>query len=86
MRVVDVSEKVGRIVADWARTNRPVPRRTYSGQADDLGRHLDRPEALARLDALMWNQHFDVADVVSLADRLPRLRGGLCLYRCCRFL
>jgi hypothetical protein len=24
-------------VADWARTNRPVPRATYSGQADDLG-------------------------------------------------
>jgi hypothetical protein len=25
-------------VADWARTSRPVPRTTYSGQADDLGR------------------------------------------------
>lgn len=25
-------------VADWSRTNRPVPRTTYSGQADDLGR------------------------------------------------
>ncbi|MDZ5663082.1 C39 family peptidase [Nocardioides sp. S-58] len=25
-------------LADWARTNRPVPRTTYSGQADDLGR------------------------------------------------
>ena len=25
-------------IADWARTNRPVPRTTYSGQADDLGR------------------------------------------------
>ena len=24
-------------VADWSRTNRPVPRRTYSGQTDDLG-------------------------------------------------
>lgn len=24
-------------VADWSRTNRPVPRTTYSGQADDLG-------------------------------------------------
>lgn len=24
-------------VADWSRTNRPVARRTYSGQADDLG-------------------------------------------------
>ena len=25
-------------IADWARTNRPVPRTTYSGQPDDLGR------------------------------------------------
>ncbi|MCY4724986.1 peptidase C39 family protein [Nocardioides sp. STR2] len=25
-------------VADWARTDRPVPRTTYSGQSDDLGR------------------------------------------------
>lgn len=25
-------------IADWSRTNRPVPRTTYSGQADDLGR------------------------------------------------
>lgn len=25
-------------VADWSRTNRPVPRATYSGQPDDLGR------------------------------------------------
>lgn len=25
-------------VADWSRTNRPIPRTTYSGQADDLGR------------------------------------------------
>ncbi|MCY7399491.1 MAG: peptidase C39 family protein [Nocardioides sp.] len=25
-------------LADWSRTNRPVPRTTYSGQTDDLGR------------------------------------------------
>ena len=25
-------------VADWSRTNRPIPRTTYSGQTDDLGR------------------------------------------------
>ena len=52
-----------------------LPVTTRIRTAFDLGRHLDRTEALARLDALMWNQHFDVADVVSLADRLPRLRG-----------
>lgn len=41
----------------------------------DLGRHLDRGEALARLDALMWNQRFDIDDVARLADRHPRARG-----------
>lgn len=43
--------------------------------AFDLGRHLDRGAALARLDALMWNQRFDVEDVARLADRHPRARG-----------
>jgi hypothetical protein len=40
-----------------------------------LGRHLDRTEALARLDALMWNQQFSVADVRALGDRYPRACG-----------
>jgi len=43
--------------------------------AFDLGRHLDRTEALASLDALMWNQHFSVADVRALGDRYPRAWG-----------
>ena len=43
--------------------------------AFDLGRHLDRPEALARLDALMWNQRYQVDDVLALSDRYPRVRG-----------
>lgn len=40
--------------------------------AFDIGRHLERPDALARLDALMWNQKFDRADVLALCDRYPR--------------
>jgi hypothetical protein len=43
--------------------------------AFDLGRHLDRPEAVARLDALMWNQDFSIDEVLSLADRHPRAHG-----------
>lgn len=43
--------------------------------AFDLGRHLDRPEALARMDALMWNQPFSVDAVLALAQRYPRARG-----------
>ncbi len=40
LRAQDASGRTGTwdTVADWARTNRPVPRTTYSGQADDLGR------------------------------------------------
>ncbi|CAA0133686.1 Uncharacterised protein [Mycolicibacterium vanbaalenii] len=52
-----------------------LPVTTRLRTAFDLGRHLDRGEALARLDALMWNQRFDVDDVARLADRHPRARG-----------
>ncbi len=43
--------------------------------AFDMGRHLERPDALARLDALMWNQKFNRADVMALGDRYPRAPG-----------
>ncbi len=43
--------------------------------AFDMGRHLERTEALARLDALMWNQTFSRADVLALGDRYPRAPG-----------
>lgn len=52
-----------------------LPVTTRIRTAFDLGRHLDRPEALARLDALMWNQQFSIADVRALDDRYPRARG-----------
>ena len=35
-----------------------LPVTTRVRTAFDLGRHLDRPQALARMDALMWNQKF----------------------------
>ncbi len=37
-RAVDGTTGTWDRVADWSRTNRPVPRTTYSGQTDDLGR------------------------------------------------
>lgn len=45
--------------------------------AFDMGRHLERTDALVRLDALMWNQQFNRADVRALADRYPRAAGLL---------
>ena len=40
LRAQDATGRTGTwdTVADWARTKRPVPRTTYSGQSDDLGR------------------------------------------------
>ncbi len=52
-----------------------LPVTTRVRTAFDMGRHLDRPEALARLDALMWNQVFSIGAVLVLADRYPRARG-----------
>ncbi|MBX7448479.1 hypothetical protein GR927_10795 [Mycolicibacterium sp. 3033] len=52
-----------------------LPVTTRVRTAFDLGRQLERTEALQRLDALMWNQRFDTAEVVELADRSPRVQG-----------
>jgi hypothetical protein len=52
-----------------------LPVTTRVRTAFDLGRHLNRPEALARLDALMWTQRFSVDGVLELAGRYPRARG-----------
>jgi Protein of unknown function (DUF559) len=52
-----------------------LPLTTRVRTAFDVGRHLDRPEALARLDALMWNQKFSTDAVLALAERYPRARG-----------
>lgn len=64
-----------RIADDEITRRAGLPVTTRVRTAYDLGRHLDRSEALARLDALMWNQRFDIADVHELAERRPRARG-----------
>lgn len=55
------------------RSGLPVTSRVRT--AFDLGRLLSRAEALARLDALMWNQHFSIDEVSALINRQPRVRG-----------
>jgi Protein of unknown function (DUF559) len=52
-----------------------LPVTTRARTAFDVGRHLDRRDALARLDALMWNQPFSIDAVLALAKRYPRARG-----------
>ena len=43
--------------------------------AFDVGRHESRPDALARMDALMRNQRFSIEAVRDLSARYPRARG-----------
>jgi hypothetical protein len=52
-----------------------LPVTTRLRTAYDLGRHQNRPDALARLDALMWTQKFSIDGVRELAGRYPRARG-----------
>ncbi len=52
-----------------------LPVTTPARTAYDLGRHLPRGEALARLDALMWATPFAIEDVALLAKRYAGARG-----------
>jgi len=52
-----------------------IPVTTRERTAFDLGRHLSRNEAVARLDALMWNSTFATEDVLLLASRYRGARG-----------
>jgi hypothetical protein len=52
-----------------------LPVTTPERTAFDLGRHLLRDEAIAKLDALMYATSFAVEDVLLLAKRYPGARG-----------
>ncbi|MGH3674384.1 MAG: hypothetical protein ACRDU5_01330 [Mycobacterium sp.] len=52
-----------------------IPVTTRARTAFDLGRHLSRAEAMARLDALMRARIFSTEDVLLLAKRHPGARG-----------
>lgn len=67
--------RVERIADDEITRVCGLPVTTRIRTAFDMGRHLDRPDALARLDALMWNQKFSTEAVLTLAQRYSRARG-----------
>jgi hypothetical protein len=52
-----------------------IPVTTLARTAYDLGRHLPRGQAVARLDALMRATPFSIEDVLLLAKRYPGARG-----------
>jgi len=52
-----------------------LPVTTRVRTAFDMGRHLERTEALFRLDALMWNQRYSIDEVRALMQRYPRASG-----------
>jgi hypothetical protein len=52
-----------------------LPVTTRERTAFELGRHLERGEAVARLDALMRAKPFSEEDVLLLAKRYPGARG-----------
>lgn len=52
-----------------------IPVAVRARVAFDLGRHLERGESIARLDALMRNQVFSAEDVLLLVKRYPGVRG-----------
>jgi Protein of unknown function (DUF559) len=52
-----------------------LPVTTVARTAFDMGRHLPRGEALARLDALMWATPFAPAEVEGIASRHPGATG-----------
>ena len=67
--------RLERIADDEVTRAAGLPVTTRVRTAFDLGRHQSRPEALARLDALMWTQRFSRHAVGELADRYPHARG-----------
>jgi hypothetical protein len=64
-----------RLVHDEITKVAGIPVTTRARTAFDLGRHLERGEALARLDALMWATRFSIEDVLLLAKRHSGARG-----------
>jgi hypothetical protein len=52
-----------------------IPLTTPARTIFDLGRHLDRDDAVARIDALLWVGRVGVCDVLPIAARYPWARG-----------
>ncbi len=52
-----------------------LPATTPARTVFDLGRHLPRDDAVARIDALAWTLQVTVDDVTPLIERYPSVRG-----------
>ena len=61
--------------ADEVTTYDGIPVTTPARTIFDLGRHLDRDEAVARIDALLWVGRVGLRDVQPIAARYPWARG-----------
>jgi hypothetical protein len=69
--------RTGRIAENEITRIGGLPVTTRVRTAFDVGRHSDRPEALARLDALMWHQRYSIDEVLRVADgyvRAPKIQ------------
>lgn len=64
-----------RITAEEIRRVSGIPVTNRERTAFDLGRHLPRNQAVARLDALMWASPIDAEEVLLLAERYRGARG-----------
>lgn len=71
-RIIVRRERIG---ADEITAHRGVPVTTPTRTALDIGRHLGRGEAIARLDALQRATPFRQDDVVALVERYRGARG-----------
>ena len=67
--------RMDRVAADEVSTVAGLPVTNPARTAFDMGRHLRRSAALARLDALMRAVHFQRADVETLVRRYGPVRG-----------
>lgn len=61
--------------ADEVTTYDGIPVTTPARTIFDLGRHLDRDEAVARIDALLWVGRVSIGDVQPTIGRYPWARG-----------
>ncbi len=69
--------RLERVAEDEVTRVSGLPVTTRVRTAFDLGRHLNRSQAVARLDALMWTQRYSIDEVHELTARYPRARGLL---------
>lgn len=61
--------------SDEVMTIRDIPVTTAARTLFDLGRHLPRDEAVARMDALLWRWQVSIEDVQPLIERYPAARN-----------